>query len=167
MTKRLHHVIINRKKWVNGSNSTDSSLGIYDQGKEAYQKGYKGDSQLLNDEGNMCCLGFFAKSCGIKPRDIRGVNDPSDFVDVQMIADRIVNDMWAEDNPKVKKQLARNKSKVGSSLYSKLLTKNGNNNALCTSLIQTNDNADITNKEREQTIKKKLRSIGVLVKFEG
>ena len=37
----------------------------------------KGESALLNEDGNMCCLGFLGRACGLKPTDLR-VGMPGD-----------------------------------------------------------------------------------------
>jgi hypothetical protein len=42
-----------------------------DRAKWYRGKGPK-ESCLLNDEGQMCCLGFFAKACGIEDDKIQG-----------------------------------------------------------------------------------------------
>ena len=57
-------VVIDRSKWRTGSYSQDSS-GI-------------GDTQLLNSEGFMCCLGFGIAQVGkVKKESLRGLSVPS------------------------------------------------------------------------------------------
>lgn len=38
--------------------------------------GMNGRSQLLNNEGNMCCLGFLANQCGISKKYLEGKSYP-------------------------------------------------------------------------------------------
>lgn len=49
---------INRAKWARG--------------------GEGGQSALLNEDGNKCCLGFYALACGAKPNQIAGHGCPED-----------------------------------------------------------------------------------------
>ena len=67
MTEELHKLTITRSNWVNGSN-----CGVTINGG-------KGCVSLLNKHGNMCCLGFLAKTCGLKPNDILDFADPLDL----------------------------------------------------------------------------------------
>lgn len=45
-------------------------------GKRWCRGGKGGYSALLNTQGNMCCLGFYARACGVQAGDICGVPDP-------------------------------------------------------------------------------------------
>lgn len=38
-----------------------------------------GKSRLLNDQGNMCCLGFFSVACGLSKSDIDDVGEPNEI----------------------------------------------------------------------------------------
>lgn len=42
-----------------------------------------GREALLNDNGTMCCLGFWAKACGFKPDEINGCSHTPGDVDRQ------------------------------------------------------------------------------------
>ena len=57
------YLIINRAKWRTGSKST-------------VQTG-KGDTELLNEEGFMCCLGFRCHQMGIPKKDLLGMGIPA------------------------------------------------------------------------------------------
>jgi hypothetical protein len=59
MTK-LIPLRINRKRWARGSKN--------------------GNSELLNSEGNMCCLGFACRKLGLKPDDILNMGTPASAV---------------------------------------------------------------------------------------
>ena len=53
-------LLIDRARWVNGC--TRKYLGL---------------SLLLNKEGNMCCLGFLGKACGLTDKQLVGNGGPS------------------------------------------------------------------------------------------
>lgn len=50
--KKIRTLKIDRSKWRTGSESADATG--------------EGDTQLLNDKGFMCCLGFYCNQVGIK-----------------------------------------------------------------------------------------------------
>ena len=55
-------VTIDRLKWRRGGSSHNDE---------------EGKTQLLNDGGRMCCLGFHAvQICGASPEEIKGIADP-------------------------------------------------------------------------------------------
>ncbi len=53
---------IDRSKWVHGGN--EDILGV---------------TSLLNDEGNMCCLGFYSKVCGATNSSMLNKDNPLDL----------------------------------------------------------------------------------------
>ena len=55
---------VNREKWVRG-------------GAPAFER--FGSAKLLNDRGNMCCLGFVSKQCGAKTGVLLGKSFPSEL----------------------------------------------------------------------------------------
>jgi hypothetical protein len=55
-------VTIDRARWRTGINSTNATG--------------TGDTELLNQEGYMCCLGFICKAVGIRDAAISGVSTP-------------------------------------------------------------------------------------------
>jgi len=50
-------LIIDRSKWLRGEGSQRSKL-------------------LREEDGKMCCLGFYALACGLTPEQIKGVSSP-------------------------------------------------------------------------------------------
>lgn len=40
------------------------------------RRGIRGQSLLRNERGNMCCLGFLGRACGIKPAALTGMGIP-------------------------------------------------------------------------------------------
>lgn len=53
----MQTLVIDRSKWACG--------------------GRGGVSALLNDVGNMCCLGFYAKACGVNEVNLQNIYTPS------------------------------------------------------------------------------------------
>jgi hypothetical protein len=56
------NLTIDRKKWLRGTNKTS----------------YSYEPLLLNNNDKMCCLGFYARACGLKKKDILDVTEPCD-----------------------------------------------------------------------------------------
>lgn len=54
--KDVKKFVIDRSKWLRGQGSINS--------------------YLLDNEGKMCCLGFYAQECGLRPQDIKNVAEP-------------------------------------------------------------------------------------------
>lgn len=94
--KPLTKLKIDRAIWCRGNINLSSS----------------GESQLLTDNGTMCCLGFVGVACGIKEKDLFDVADPFDLTgkakkiwptdDDNYHAGDILNDLLYEnDNPNI------------------------------------------------------------------
>ena len=149
MTKKLHRFTIDRKKWINGSNS------------EYFQKG---EVMLRNEKGNMCCLGFFAKSCGFHARSLTGMYEPGDLFNEESYKS---THSFNGVSDSVSRKMKRNAKKAEGTPIKELLTVTGKNNTRCSSLMKVNDDTFISNKKREKIITKKFREIGVIVEFEG
>lgn len=45
------------------------------------RRGKNGLSKLLNDQGGMCCLGFFAEACGVEPEKLLWKGTPARLYD--------------------------------------------------------------------------------------
>ncbi len=56
---KLIPLTINRKKWARG--------------------GLNGEAALLNDQGNMCCLGFACRASGVAAKTLDGYGFPEDL----------------------------------------------------------------------------------------
>lgn len=125
-------LIIDRKKWVNGSNRSSKSFGT---------------SMLLNGKNKMCCLGFLGQACGLDDADMLGVGTPAGISD-----DKV--------------------SLVKGTYFRKLFTVEKNTRHkfqtnVCYDLVNTNDDNNISNKERESKLKVLFKKIGVNVSFVG
>lgn len=113
--------VIDRRKWLRGE--SDESF----------------DSFLLReDDGKMCCLGFFAKSCGLKNDDIGNTQAP--------------------DN-----RIKKHKEKFPKWFFE----KNHQKSKDLQSLIDINDDESIEDEIRENIIKHIFKSHNINVKFIG
>lgn len=122
--------VIDRSKWRCG-NYGPNAVGF-------------GDTELLNEEGYMCCLGQIA--CQLKwPKEvIRYQGEPSECD----IEDKKVN----------KSILTR---EIGG--YSKIIA----NSEFANEAIDINDNEDTTVKEKEKALKELAKEHGLKIKFVG
>jgi hypothetical protein len=64
-------VVIDRAKWRTGRNSENATGSGY--------------TQLLNQEGYMCCLGFCCKAAGVESKDLLDVHTPERLSRVRKI----------------------------------------------------------------------------------
>ena len=113
--------------------------------------GNKGGS-LLNGEGKMCCLGFFALQCGYTRKDIFDKGTPLDIFNGKdiMTIKELSSDTKAN---KLKPLISSNRIA---------------NNSTCTLLITANDSTSTLYHnpvKRENRIKELFKRIGVAVKF--
>jgi hypothetical protein len=116
---------IDRAKWLNGSIPDDSAL--------------------RDTKGRMCCLGFYAKACGVKAKPLTGKGYP------HQLTIGLPNEMdWLIES-------ANTDGRGG----------HGSNAAY--NLVRANDDdmAGITRRERERSIKAQFRAAGITVKFTG
>lgn len=132
MTKK-DYLIINRSKWRTGGDPdiTDST------NKKENVTG-KGDTQLLNNEGFMCCLGFRCQQMGIPKKDLLNIASPNGLKDWD-IPDLLTT------------------SPFGTVINSKFTME----------AIRINDKADISSKEREKQIKEHFAKRNIIVVFTG
>lgn len=142
-------LVIKRKKWVNGSNNSDALLN-----KELKETDWAGASELLNDKGNMCCLGFLGKACGIPKSSL--LNECVPFEAIRSL------DNLGNMNKKTQDKLLK---KIDETPFRKLLNKKLTHTKVCNSLIKVNDSTKITNAKREEKIAHHMKKIGVQVKF--
>ena len=106
-----------------------------------------GDSALRIDNGKMCCLGFFAQSCGVKAKDLLNLAEPYSIPQ-------------ASRTPTLDALLFTFETKgffPGQPGYS--------NQQVIHDLIDLNDGAGWTLPQRKMGIKKLFRQIGVSVTF--
>lgn len=97
-----------------------------------------GISKMLDNAGNMCCLGFYAKACGTQDADMRGYPTPAVVADIPLMIF------------------------VRPGIISMRV-----NTSLARSLMYTNDNTQCTEVEREQTVAETFAKVGVKVTFVG
>ena len=122
---------IDRAKWATGSS------------------GYACDNHLLNDDGTMCCLGFFCNRVAkIKKDELLNVYDP------KLLPEDLI------ENKKALKGLVEKREWYHNS-------KRFDNTDICNALLNTNDDVSLNNKEREKAIAGLFKELGYKVKFVG
>lgn len=144
MAKKLFGLTINRNRWFRGRGSDGS--------------------QLLTDEGQMCCLGFLARACGIPANEILDRATPEELFD---------HDAYplVEGDPRWYK-------KVEQSPFIELVgdLHTPDNSDICEKLMEVNDSLSdecpdysdgISERVREKTIKQLMRKIGIKVTYTG
>lgn len=103
--------------------------------------GINGQSALLNYDGNMCCLGWFAKANGATDEQMEGVSSPCYFP------------MSKSVDKKLQQALAP-------------LVRGISDSRLCVQMINSNDNEDHSESFREAELTKLFAEIGWEPKFE-
>jgi hypothetical protein len=120
----MSKLIIDRSKWRTGNASPHPVIG---------------PTQLLNKEGYMCCLGFYAKQIGCLTDDeIKGVRTPDDL--------RI-----RSVNPRMRN----------------LINDDNKNSYFTDEAMSLNDSDNLDDEEREREIKLHFKRINIEVEFEG
>lgn len=137
---RLLKVIVDRKRWYRGLLPDHSAL-IVDPGGAQY-----GVSKKYAD--HMCCLGFACIAAGLSEDDILGTRTPADVFD-------------DEPNPIVPDGLSKLVLPYGTSGSVVRWT----DSAICISLMDINDNRDISEKFRENRIKDLGKQVGLDFEF--
>ena len=114
-----------------------------------------GITRLLNDQGNMCCLGFLSLACGYKEEDISGYIDPEAIVRHQEAGNKFPQ--WAIKT----KELWRENG--WQSDYRAF------NSELISKMIRTNDmpKSHLPHEEREVKLTDLFSEAGVEVTFTG
>jgi len=102
------------------------------------------DSALRMDNGKMCCLGFFAQSCGAKVDSMVGICDPLELVR------RYDSNKILSSSTKIKSILSR---------------KDGRDRAEVDALIHANDNGNIPLESRKKKITNLFKKLKVKVEF--
>jgi hypothetical protein len=116
--KDVDSFVVERSKWLRGSPN----------------------GCLLNNEGKMCCLGFYARACGFEPEDIRNVNSPFTLV---------YQDQFNWDT----------KLLVSDPHFGRTSSES------CKDAITTNDSEEIADPEREADLTDTFNQMGVTVTF--
>ena len=118
--KDVKSFTISRSKWLRGTN----------------------DTCLLNAEGKMCCLGFYALACFLQEKDIFERFTPEEIYDVKQMWDSFL--------------VCEHPANDGGGLV---------NSKTCTHLMDTNDGLTSTDDEKEKEIVALFKSQGVDVTF--
>ena len=117
--------------------STEKKVLTIDRSNWYRGKGPIG-SRLLTNGGKMCCLGFDAITCGLNPEEIRGKPVPKDL-----------NSRWIGD-PGLPQSHPYIQSRVLSSFGDNIVGR----------LVITNDNALLSESEREDKITTLFKQLG-------
>ena len=134
-------LIIDRKKW--GRGRTGGSL-LTDEFSEV--------------TGKMCCLGFFSRNCGFKPKEIRGIGLPEEVIENLM---NDVDTYGTMTKAETKEKLFNKLKKRGFDLKSFKKIGTG----LANKLALINDNTDTTDETKERKITELFGKVGIKVKF--
>lgn len=120
----MKQLIIDRSKWRTGGIAYDETHG---------------DTSLLNEKGNMCCLGFYCLQIGeISKNEILEIALPEDLNNVNVYDDAMLH-LVNQDNLR--------------------------NTLFTTKAIDINDAEELTNEEREKNIQEHFKQIDVDVVF--
>lgn len=114
--------------------------------KNWLRAGGPGSGYLLDKDGKMCCLGFYAKQCGYTDKDILYKGGPASINDGE-------KSEFSSNNP-IRRLLRSNDNVIFET-----------NNGICWSLMHTNDDCTITDEVRKQNITEIFKEIGVEVEF--
>ena len=76
-TGKVVELWIERSRWARSSLLPEDCSAHY----SAYGQ-VNGESQLLNGQGGMCCLGFYSRACGVSSDGILEKSAPSDLEDL-------------------------------------------------------------------------------------
>lgn len=122
--KKLHFTV-DRTKWVCGDNSH-----VWDN-----------PSELLNNAGNMCCLGQIMKQCGFKKAELQNYPSPADALSAT--------------------------GATGGGFLVTQVDDRTRNTALATRAMRINDHASLTKAAREIRLKELFARNNVVLTFKG
>lgn len=122
-TKIVHSFVINEDQWIHGT-------------KEKWVS----NSGLRLDDGKMCCLGFYAQSCGVKAMDLLGLGEPCELSSTLIRSNKKLELLFDEPLALIQKPEVDE-------------------------LIEVNDQDGLTLAQRKSKVKKLFRELGVKVEF--
>lgn len=124
----IKQLVITRSRWVRQTEGVD-----------------KGESALLNCNGNMCCLGFLGAAVGIPLKCLDGMASPNDHLDhVSALV------MWPKD-------FVPRSIDYGRSLCDAVATAKA---------LAINDNGETTDSEKERELIDLFDEVGIALTFE-
>lgn len=157
----MEKLIIDRSKWRTG-HTAENATG-------------QGFTALLNDQGFMCCLGFYSLACGYTEEEIRGVGEPQDIPalagptqDGFYVIDNRFPDAFLEvvgfEDPDPECQPPLEAREEGVEYFYDFDIKGDNSY----DFIEVNDDTQMTREEREEEIIRRFKErLGVEVEFVG
>lgn len=155
----MDKLVIDRSKWRTGDAGPDATG--------------QGPTALLNDQGFMCCLGFYSRACGYTDEEIQGACEPSDILaltgptqDGFYVIDNRFPDAFLEvvgfEDPECQPPLEAREEGVE---YFYDFDIKGDNSS---DFIEVNDDTQMTREEREEEIIRRFKErLGVEVEFVG
>jgi hypothetical protein len=124
--KDVKKFIVKRSKWFRG------------QGDE--------QSRLQTTDNKMCCLGFYAKECGLKKKHLLDISTPSEIL-------YDIRTLW--------KSFLFDRKDIEFANDETWITDSN----VANDLMEINDNKFITEKERERRLKDLFKAQGIKLKF--
>lgn len=147
--KDIKSFTIDRSKWVRG--------------------GKGGEACMLNKQGNMCCLGFYAKACGLTDDQLVSKNLPDDVVYDSFLDKGHLNKAWLANYQQKDTEIVEWKSKlfkIENSPYGFEFDKKiAINTSICEKLADINDDVTLSESEREEKLISSFQKMDVKVKF--
>lgn len=144
--KDIKSFTIDREKWVRGN------IG--------------GDSKLLNEQGNMCCLGQYLKACGFDDEELKNTPSP-EFIARYIKREQTLNNAWLSNLNQTHFKVINWKTKLvkglaDSETVDQLISHNDE-----MFNFKTKDYSIISEKEREKLIRAGFAKLGIKVKFKN
>lgn len=99
-----------------------------------------GESQLLNEDGFMCCLGFLGLACGLTPDEMREISTPPEVGRMKLFPQELIQEHCLHAD------------EVETSDY-------------CDVLMNINDNNLTTDQQKMERLKEKFAETGIEIKF--
>lgn len=122
-----------RDRWLRGLKAGSSkSINLDDNESALYHSPTK----------TMCCLGFLARTAGLKVEDIKDCPTPNSVHSGIMAESRFPRILWGEDTKRIDRDTY-----------------------LCKKIAGINDNESLSDKEREEFLVKEFKEAGVKVTF--
>ena len=123
--KDVKKFVVKRSKWYRGEGDAES--------------------RLQTSKNKMCCLGFYAKECGLKKKDILDIGSPGEVpYDIKNLWDTFLLESkthFYTDEPSI------------------------SDSSIANDMMEINDNEFITEKERELRLKELFKTQGIKLKF--
>lgn len=141
----MRQLVIDRAKWRTGDESS-------------FKSG-EGRTMLKNEEGYMCCLGFYCVQAGIPEEIIYNHTSPID----------LVQDLFESDTPELYNKYYADILDIRQliHLFDPEDPTEMSNTEFCKEAMEINDNRSLTREIREKKLKEHFNEYGIEVIFQG